>query len=831
MRRSPRVVRAAILSVVMGLLLLAAAGDVRAQGDITGAVAVVITDEQGAPVPGVSVTLHSGAITLNGTTDETGRYRFALVPADVYELRANLPGFAPTGLDNINVGFGTTYTADLVLRDEKFAGEVTVTAAPPQIDTAIPTTKDSLSAEFIQEIPLRDRNFEEIVNLMPGVADGMVQGSRNTATGFRIDGASNVDPYNSGVAITFSQSAIDRFELVPNGFEARYGEFSGGVVNVTTRSGSNDFTGHLGYFYRDDSFVSEPPGDYPGQIHDKAPDTRHFLEAAVGGKITQDTLQYFATVEYRRWEVGGIYSESTVDTDRYLGSFKLNWLPSEDDRWTFFTALNLDDTKNIVLSTQFEAPEFQADRTDDRTMFSVQQSHVFSDSLFLESQLTYLGFDQEQVRAYPDAHVTLYRFTPAGTFTSGRYTSDSLRDVNRFRLQETLTWYVGEHNPSFGFDVGHLSSAFDQTIGPTRFDFRETGWDAAYHYFFDDVQYEESGLEGAAYAQDSWRVSDRFVVDFGVRVEYQEIIENTDLSPRLGLAWDVTGDARTKVYANAGRFIERVYDRYLEWGSQPGGDYSIVYAPEGPLADGEGIPVGTFGYRILGDNPTPYADVWSIGFERLLGRDYRVGAAYTDKKLENQLLTYYTAEGTADWYEFEANGEGSYQGVDLTFSKSFSDNWQALASYTWSESKGMGSFLGTFYGPTQIPPSSALEDSDRTNVFKVSGSWSLPLGFLISGTYQYASGRPYSIEGYNVDNEPIYIGGRNSQRMPDVQSLDMTFQWAVDIASSKLTLVLEGFNLTNHENVTEVSTGEVGHGTPTAFDVARTFQLGAKFDF
>jgi hypothetical protein len=326
-------------------------------------------------------------------------------------------------------------------------------------------------------------------------------------------------------------------------------------------------------------------------------------------------------------------------------------------------------------------------------------------------------------------------------------------------------------------------------------------------------------------------VSDRVVVDFGVRVEYQEIIENTDFSPRLGLAWDVTGDARTKVYANAGRFMERVYDRYLEWGSQPGGRYSIVLAPEGPLADGEGIPVGTFGYRIVGDNSTPYADVWSIGFERLLGQDYRVGASYTDKKLENQLLTYYTAEGTADWYEFEANGEGSYQGLDLTFSKSFSNNWQALASYTWSESKGMGSFLGTFYGPTQIPPSSALEDSDRTNVFKVSGTWSLPLGFLISGTYQYASGRPYSIEGNNVDNEPIYIGGRNSQRMPDIQSLDMTFQWGVEIASTRLTLVLEGFNLTNHENVTEVSTGEVGHGTPTAFDIARTFQLGAKFDF
>ena len=143
----------------------------------------------------------------------------------------------------------------------------------------------------------------------------------------------------------------------------------------------------------------------------------------------------------------------------------------------------------------------------------------------------------------------------------------------------------------------------------------------------------------------------------------------------------------------------------------------------------------------------------------------------------------------------------------------------------------LGSFLGSFYGPTQIPPSSALEDSDRTHLFKVSGTWNLPLGFLISGTYHYSSGLPYSIVGNNVDNEPIYIGGRNSQRMPSIQSLDMTFQWGVDIAATRLTLVLEGFNLTNNENVTGVTTGEVGHGEPLAFDISRTFQLGVKFDF
>ena len=388
-----RVAQAVTLAVLTGILVIAPAGMVFAQGDITGAVAVSVADEEGEALPGVSLSLKSAAITLSGITDSAGKYRFALVPADVYTLRADLAGFAPAGMDAIGVEFGTTYTAKLVLRGEEFAGEVTVTAAPPQIDTSIPTTKDSLSSEFIQEIPLRNRNFEELVNLMPGVSAGMVQGSRTTSTGYRIDGASNVDPYGSGVAITFSQSAIDRFELVPNGFEARYGEFSGGVVNVTTRSGSNDFIGHVGYFYRDDGLVVETPVQSPGQLHDKAPDTRHFLEAAIGGAITPDKLHYFATLEYRYSDVGGVFAETTSETDTYLGSFKLNWMQSNSDRWTFFSALNSKSASKIVLGNQFIAPEFNANEDDDRLMLSIQQSHIFSDNLFLESQFSYLGSD------------------------------------------------------------------------------------------------------------------------------------------------------------------------------------------------------------------------------------------------------------------------------------------------------------------------------------------------------------------------------------------------------------------------------------------------------
>lgn len=830
MKRNVRTVSWCIRAVLAALLLSLASGGAFAQGDLTGSVVVSVSDPDGAMLPGVSLSLRSAARSFEGTTNARGQYRFLVVPAGTYELRAELSGFAPAALSGVSVSFGETYNAAVTLKLGSFEEEITVSAAPPQVDVLQSSSSEAMEQQFVQDIPLRNRNFEDLVNLLPGVADGQVRGSRSTSTGFRIDGATNVDPYSSGVAITFSQHAIERFEMVPNGFEARYGEFSGGVVNVTTRSGTNDFQGHVGFYFRNESLIAKPPEEYPDQEHEKAPDTRQFFEAAAGGAITPDRLHYFTTVEYRYSDVGNVFAVRTSETDSYLGSFKLNYTPRAEDQWTLFAAANVNDTANTV-ADKFVAPEFNADAEDDRFLLSVQQSHIFSETLFLESQLSYLNASRASRPTDPDAHVTLYSFTPEGTYTSGRYTSEVDRSLDRFRLNETLQWYGNDHQLRFGADVGYLSTELDQTISPTRFDFRPLGNDLALHYYFDKVLYDESGFEGAVYAQDKWLISGRLTIDLGVRVEYQEITGNTDVAPRLGVSWDATGDARTKVYANWGTYVERVYDRYLEWGSQPGGDYYFVFDPTGDLADGTEIPGGTFGYRIEGDNETPTSDAWTVGVEHLLGDDFRVGAAYTDKRLNHQLLTYYISDYPEDWYEFRANGKGRYKGVELVASKRFAKGWQGRASYTWSELTGMGSALDTFYGSTQIPPVNSIEDTDRTHVVKLSGFGQLPWGFLLSGSYRYATGRPYSVVTYDENGNPLYVGERNSERMSNAQSLDLSLQKTFAIKDIELTLVAEGFNLTNHENVTAVTTSEGSHGEPTAFDVSRTFQFGFKIGF
>jgi hypothetical protein len=143
----------------------------------------------------------------------------------------------------------------------------------------------------------------------------------------------------------------------------------------------------------------------------------------------------------------------------------------------------------------------------------------------------------------------------------------------------------------------------------------------------------------------------------------------------------------------------------------------------------------------------------------------------------------------------------------------------------------MGSFLGSFYGPTQIPPVNSIEDFDRTHVAKLSGFSRLPWGVIVSGSYRYATGLPYSVVTFDQTGNPLYVGGRNAQRMPTIQSLDMSLQKAINLGRSDVALVAEAFNLTNHENVTGVTTSVANHGSPTAFDISRIFQIGVKVDF
>src|SRR6185503_9933573 len=152
-------------------------------------------------------------------------------------------------------------------------------------------------------------------------------------------------------------------------------------------------------------------------------------------------------------------------TDSYLGSFKVDFTPRAEDQWTFFGATNVNRTDNTVAS-KFIAPEFNANERNNRYLLNAQQSHVFSGDAFLESQFSFYHANRSLLRSDPNAHVTLYSFTPQGTFTTGRFSSDSRRSIDRARLTESYSWFMGSHEMRFGADGGYLSTDLSQDIGP-----------------------------------------------------------------------------------------------------------------------------------------------------------------------------------------------------------------------------------------------------------------------------------------------------------------------------------------------------------------------------
>ncbi len=799
------------------------------QADLTGTIIVTVKDEQDAILPGVQLTLTSAARTLTGTTNQVGIYKFILVPAATYELKAELEGFQAITMPDIRINFGETYRYELVMRMGTLEDTITVTATP-QIDVTLTTTKEMIEPEVIENLPLRDRNFKDVLKLLPGVNDDKVRGSRSTNTGYRIDGVNNVDPFYSDIAIVFSQEAIDRFELIPGGFEAKYGEFSGGIVNVATKSGTNEFAGHVGFYFRNDSFVSKPPIIFTGQLIDVAPDTRRFYEFALGGPIIEDKVLFFATSEYRTGKLGSIFSERTMDSEIYMGSFKLDYLQSENDRWHFFTAANVETIENIVLD-RFSAPEFNAIQKNRKYIVSLSQQHIFNENLFLESQFSWLYVRNANERTDPDAHWTLYTYTPTGTYTSGRYTHYDDYWRARYRLAENLSYFRGSHNMAAGFEIGRMTTDGSGQSGPTLFDLRPLGTPMAWHYYFDKRRYNHvKGTEAAVYLQDSIVLNDRFTVDAGVRVEYQSLVGNTDVAPRLGFSYDVTGDRKTKLYVNAGIFYDRMYGYHYYWKTASGGYQYTVYNPVGLLAEGEEILEAMFLYYPLGEQKTPYNFSWSAGFERLLPYDLKFAFNYTDKTLKNQLLTYREDLPGVLGFAFKSDGNGKYRGAEFVLSKRFTHRFQSLISYSVSRARGDGNQLYQFYTKVMMPPKNSIEDFDRTHNFKASGTVLLPGDVILAANYYYVSGFPYSI----VTGAQIgiyYIGDRNSQRMPSTQSLDFSLRKTFQLERYKLSLVFEGYNITNHSNVTGVSTAPANHGEPSAIDLSRTFQLGFTFDF
>ncbi|MBY0507936.1 MAG: carboxypeptidase regulatory-like domain-containing protein [Bryobacteraceae bacterium] len=222
-----------------------------------------ITDGTGAVIPGVAVTI-TNLGTNQGqsvTSGESGDFTILYLTPGRYELEAKSEGFRTHKQAAFSLALDQGLRLDIRMEVGSTAESVTVTEAPPVLNTDNGTRGQTITAAEIAEIPLDGRNFADLALLTGGVipkgdgGDGSfaVNGGRADNTGFVLDGMNNTQRRNTGAVINPPIEGIQEFKMITSGFAAEYGRYAGGVLTAVTKSGSNKFRGSLYEFLRNDA--------------------------------------------------------------------------------------------------------------------------------------------------------------------------------------------------------------------------------------------------------------------------------------------------------------------------------------------------------------------------------------------------------------------------------------------------------------------------------------------------------------------------------------------------------------------------------------------------
>lgn len=303
------------IPVLMGLLSLGAA----AQSVATAELHVTVKDPNGRMVTSAKVTVRDESRGIERTLENMpeGEYQFLSLPPGQYTVTVEARGFARATAVGVRVTVGQAAELPVTLSVSGQKTEVTVSGETEMVETQQTSVSTTINQQRIDNLPINGRNYINFTLLNSQTArdnapsigaaptSGLnIGGQRARANLVNVDGMDAVDNSTNGVRSTVSQEAVQEFQLITNGYAAEYGRASGGVVNIITRSGTNDFHGNAyGYLRNRDfqainPFNSLPPGQTPAY-------TRVQAGFTLGGALKKDKTFYFLSYETtRRQETG-----------------------------------------------------------------------------------------------------------------------------------------------------------------------------------------------------------------------------------------------------------------------------------------------------------------------------------------------------------------------------------------------------------------------------------------------------------------------------------------------------------------------------------------------
>lgn len=569
---SDRVVKAvvragALLGLVLGLAVSTPSRAQVASGTIQG----TVSDESGAVLPGVAVTLRNQAtgLTRETVTDGSGAFRAPLLPLGSWSVSAALSGFATLERKGLTLTIGETLTIDLTLKVASAQELVEVTAEAPLIEPTRTQQASTVGAQAVANLPVNGRNFIDFVLTTPGVTrdvrlgDISFAGQRGTLNSLIIDGADNNNTFfgqtlgrtGSGRApYQFSQDAVQEFQVNRNAYSAEYGRAGGAVINVVTKSGSNVLHGSIFEFYRDKRLNAN---SFANKIvtpqRPKSPYHFDQFGGSLGGPLVKDRAFFFVSYDGQRNTIPNEISlaqnlgtvvvpsdpasqagfatlvtkadnwERRQDQDVFLA--RVDWQVDPKHRLTMRYNHQNFTGQNFENGGATNAEEHTGDSLVRTRTLNASLASVFSATLFNEFRFQWAR-DQEPGLANSSAPEATVRQGGRTLLTIGRnFFSPRETTIKRFQFADTLTFVRGAHQLKAGVDVnrdqilnffpGNFSGAYTFSSLSAFASGRPSNAAAGERYVQAFAGPGTSGAttnpditEFAAFVQDEWRVED-----------------------------------------------------------------------------------------------------------------------------------------------------------------------------------------------------------------------------------------------------------------------------------------------------------------------------------
>ena len=276
----------------------------------SGQIRGIVYDESRAILPGATVTLTNPAtgFTRTSTTGESGAYQFVQIPRGTYEMVLALSGFASTKVSGLVVNVGAALSLDITMKVQSQSETVEVLGSAA-IDTSTTGVSQLINAASIENLPLSGRDFRDLAQLspsaqvVPGLRGGIrLGGQQSDYSGLAIDGGDARDNFFGEFFgsletknFTIPLEAVEEFQVVTNGFAPEFGRSTGGLLNVVTKTGTNETRGSAHYFYRGKSLTKDDALGTPSNI-----DNQHQFGGAIGGPIQKDKQFFFLAFDVQR---------------------------------------------------------------------------------------------------------------------------------------------------------------------------------------------------------------------------------------------------------------------------------------------------------------------------------------------------------------------------------------------------------------------------------------------------------------------------------------------------------------------------------------------------